>query len=342
MYFLFEGVIHIRRNKQKIRKLSVKPIAAAAYTMLLLTILGTGVNASDGGKVTLNSGTLNVRSAPSVNGEIVSSLPNGSYVTLESENGGWWYAEYDGGKYGYLSSRYIEQLDGNDGTVVTSGGHLNVRTGPGVSYPAFDALPHGKDVVVINENNGWGLVLYDGDTSGYVNLNYISYSGDLGSSQLYKSVSLDVVSFKQYDNRWGEMYVGSSGRKVKNIGCTLTCVAMSESYRTGSVTTPAQVVQSSRFTSGGALYWPSNYVKDYSSDYLSAIYYKLLEGKPVIIETKNRYGTSHWVLVTGYTGGNTLTPSGFIINDPGFENRTTLAQHMTYYPYYSKLVYYTQ
>jgi uncharacterized protein YraI len=222
-----------------------------------------------------------------------------------------------------------------------NGSYLNVRSGPGVSYKAFDALADGADVIVIKETGGWGLVIYDGDSSGYVDMSYISSAPtpDGTYAGVYPPISLDVVSYKQYDSRWADLYVGRSGNTVRSIGSTLTCVAMAESYRNGYYVTPAYVVRNSSFTSGGALYWPTHYTKDYSADYLSAIYAKLCEGKPVIFHSNNRHGSSHWVLVTGFTGGNTLTADKFTINDPGSATRTTLADHLAYYPNYSKIVY---
>jgi len=174
-----------------------------------------------------------------------------------------------------------------------------------------------------------------------VDMSYISDTPSSGEAYVgaYPPVGLDVVSYKQYDSRWADLYVGSSGNTVRNIGCTLTCVAMAESYSAGYYVTPAYIVRNSSFTPGGALYWPSHYTKDYTSDYLSAIYDKLCEGKPVIFHSKNRYGSSHWVLVTGFTGGDTLTADRFTINDPGSASRTTLADHLAYYPNYSKIVY---
>jgi len=73
---------------------------------------------------------------------------------------------------------------------------------------------------------------------------------------------------------------------------------------------------------------------------MNSIYKMLSEGKPVIFHSSNNNGSSHWVLVTGFTGGSSLDADKFIINDPGSSTRTTLADHLRYYPNYSKLVYY--
>jgi len=60
----------------------------------------------------------------------------------------------------------------------------------------------------------------------------------------------------------------------------------------------------------------------------------------VLLGCKNSYGSQHWVVVTGYTGGSTLTASGFTINDPGTSSRTTLSQFLSVYPSFYKILYY--
>ncbi|NLY69092.1 MAG: hypothetical protein GX067_04810, partial [Clostridiales bacterium] len=50
--------------------------------------------------------------------------------------------------------------------------------------------------------------------------------------------------------------------------------------------------------------------------------------------------TSHWVIIYGYTGGQTLSAENFLIRDPASTGRTTLAQYLKLYPSYVKLVHY--
>ena len=95
------------------------------------------------------------------------------------------------------------------------------------------------------------------------------------------------------------------------------------------------------YSSTGNLYWPSDYtVVTSSTGYLNKIYQKLKEGKPVLLGAKNSSGTQHWVVITGFTGGNSLTASGFTINDPGPKYRTNLQQFLNEYPTFYKFFYY--
>ena len=152
-------------------------------------------------------------------------------------------------------------------------------------------------------------------------------------------MALSVPNFKQTDSRWSGTYIGASGKTFAQIGCATTAVAMMESYRTGSTIYPDAMSKKLTYTSSGNLYWPSHYatVTSYS---LSAIYAKLKEGKPVLLGAKNSYGSQHWVVITGFTGGSTLTASGFTIHDPGSNSRTTLQQFLNLYPTFYKYFHY--
>ena len=53
----------------------------------------------------------------------------------------------------------------------------------------------------------------------------------------------------------------------------------------------------------------------------------------------NRSGGQHWVVITGFTGGE-VTAANFTINDPGTSSRTTLAQFLNAYPNFYKYFHY--
>lgn len=61
---------------------------------------------SETGTVRTNGGRLNLRSSPSLEGQIIGAIPNGSTVTITGRNGNW-YAVIYGGQNGYASGDYI-------------------------------------------------------------------------------------------------------------------------------------------------------------------------------------------------------------------------------------------
>ena len=326
----------------------VSMFLTVVFTVTLLTAstmnaLAAGPG-STAGIVTVSS-TLNVRSGSSTGTAIVSSLPNGSYVTLLSKSGSWWKVEYSAGKTGYCSGSYIKPVSGSFAAYVSvSSGNLNVRRGAGVSYDIKAKLPGGKGVVVLSQLNGWSRILYNGTQLGFVSSAYIkSYAtaAPAPSPAIYPAIKLSVPSYKQTDSRWSGVKIGTTGETISTAGCLTTALAMSESYRTGTTVYPNTMASRLTYTAGGTLYWPANYSFSFDTAYLNTLYAQLKAGKTVLFGARNAYGSQHWVVITGYTGGNTLTASGFTVNDPGSSSRTTLQHLLNSYPTFYKVAYYS-
>ena len=312
-------------------------ISTILMAFILASILPLTVQATDlsAGIVTTNGGNLNVRSAASSGSSVVAKMPNGSYLTLVSRSGTWWRVEYASGRYGYCLSDYITKVSGTAAVVATNGSNLNVRSGAGTGYTKIGSLAKGERVIVLSKSGSWSRILYYGTKTGYVSSQYLS-----GSSS-DSPIHLSVPSFKQTDSRWANVTLGNSGKTMAKIGCATTAIAMMESYRAGSVITPDAMAKKLRYTASGSVYWPSHYTAvTNSSGYLSAIYSQLKAGKPVLFGAKNSSGGQHWVVITGFTGGTSLSAAAFTIHDPGSNSRTTLQQFLNAYPNFYKYFFY--
>lgn len=316
------------------RTLSIILFLALTLGAMSLAPQARAANAdSKAGIVTISSGWLNVRSSASTGASKVASLSKGSYVTLISRSGSWWQVEYAKGKYGYCHADYISSVSGTAATVKTNSGRLNVRKGAGTAYAKTGSLAKGETVVVLSTSGGWSRIVYHGTKTGYVSSQYLSSSN--------AAVSLSVPSFKQTDSRWANTLVGESGQTMAQIGCATTAIAMLESYRTGTTITPDAMAKQLNYTPSGSVYWPSHYTTvTNSSGYLTRIYNLLKQGKPVLFGARNAAGKQHWVIIRGYTGGRTLTASGFTILDPGSSSRATLQQFLNVYPTFYKYFHY--
>ena len=280
--------------------------------------------------VQVKSGGLNVRSSPSVSGNVVTTLQKGSYLTLVAKSGSWWQIEYGKGKTGYCHGDYISTVSSQPARVRLNNGSLNVRSGAGTNYSKIGSLSNGESVLVLSQSGGWSKVLYHGTKTGYVSSQYLS----TGAGK-----TLDVPSFKQTDNRWANTYIGSSGKTMAQIGCATTAIAMMESYRTGKTVYPDAMAKSLRYTAGGSVYWPSHYIAVTSqTNYLAKIRELLSSGKPVLFGAKNTAGGQHWVVITGFSGGTTA--ADFTIADPGSNSRGNLQQFLRDYPTFYKYFYY--
>lgn len=289
---------------------------------------------SSAGVVSVTSGSLNVRSSASTSSPVVSSLSKGSFVTLISKSGNWWKVEYADNTYGYCHENYIKTVSGTPATVKLSSGSLNVRSGAGVSYSRIASLYNGEIVIVLSSSNGWSKILFNGTRVGYVSSVYLSTS-------TLSAISLNVPDFKQTDSRWANVKIANSGKTIAQIGCATTAISMMESYRTSTSIYPDAMSKRLSYSSSGNVYWPSHFkVVTSSSNYLNGIYNQLKNGKPVLFGAKKSSGSQHWVVITGYTGGNTLSASNFTINDPGSNTRKTLQQFLNEYPIFYKYFYY--
>lgn len=292
------------------------------------------------GKVNTVSTSLNVRSGAGTGYSRVATVKKDSYLTLVSLDNGWWYVKYADGKYGYCNEDYIFVLSENVKTVKTTYGNLSVRSGAGTSYSIVSKLSSGSQVAILSESNGWAKILYNGSSVGYVSSTYLVSNNSNTSGVKYPSVKLSVPSYKQTDSRWSGVKLGSSSATIGRSGCMVTSFAMTESYRTNTTITPPMMAKKSSFTSSGSMYWPAGYTAYYNSSYLAKIYELLKSGTPVLVGGRASNGATHWVVVTGFAGGNTLSTSSFLINDPGSNTNTTLAQFKAKYVNHIRLMYY--
>ena len=324
----------VKNEVKKMKKILSFILAVIMTGILLLPMNASAISASSkAGIVSVSSGNLNVRNSSSTNSAVVSTLKKGSYIVLISKSGNWWLVEYSRGRYGYCHEDYITELSGSAKRVNIQSGSLNVRSGPSTSYSVSDSLTKDEIVLVLSSSGSWYRVLYNGTKTGYVSSQYLASA----SSSAFGTVSLNVPDFKQTDSRWANKTIGNSGKTIGQIGCATTGIAMMQSYRTGTTIYPDAMSKKLSYTSSGSVYWPSDYtVTTNSTDYLSRIYNLLKAGKPVLFGAKNSYGGQHWVVITGFTGGSTLSASSFTINDPGSKTRTNLQQFLNAYPNFYK------
>lgn len=305
------------------------------FLLLFLTTLllpGNKTKAQDisAGIVSTSGSALNVRSAPSTTSSIKSKLQNNSYVTIYNTSGDFYYVEYTDNSYGYAHKSYIRQVSAASRIVSTNGGVLNVRSQGGTQYSLIDTIPNKERVIVLSSNGYWSKILYDGSKTGYVYNPYLT--------KATSGTRLNVTSYKQFDPRWAYLEVGQSGKTVKQIGCLITSISMTEEYERGYTYTPKAVLQNNTFTQAGAIYWPSDYkITTSSYDYKNKIASILDSGKPVIIGCKNQNGGTHYVVIYAYTDKNNA--SSFLINDPGSSTRKTLKDFLNAYPYFLKYAY---
>lgn len=156
-------------------------IAAAAGVQRAVTTASVSAES----EVTVTVDSLNVRSSPSLQGQIVGKLTGGTKITPlgKSDDGGWWkisysgteayiYAEYAvaGGSYGATAA----VSTGGGSTVSVTSDYLNVRSGPGLGNSIIGQLNGGASVDTLGKSSdgAWWKINYNG-TEGYI---YAAYT----------------------------------------------------------------------------------------------------------------------------------------------------------------------
>ena len=163
---------------------------AAGYTVKAVSKTGT---------VNTPGTTLNVRSGPATGNDVVSSLKDGTKVTITGQVTDWWRIDLGNGKSGFVNSAFVK-LDpgsaggGDDqagtpvekpaentrtGTVNVPGTTLNVRSGPGTTYSIIGNFSHGTRITVSTENSAWYKLSYTGMTA-YVSSAYVVLDAPAG------------------------------------------------------------------------------------------------------------------------------------------------------------------
>lgn len=312
------------------------------YVMLSLAafavMFSLSASAATAGKVTTSGGNLNLRKSPSLTAEVINTAKNGSWLTVESQQGQWYKVSYGKGKTAYAYADYVKNYpNAVEGEVNITSGVLNVRKGPGMDYAVKNTIGKGEKVIVVKSNSTWAGIVYQGNKTGYVAKKYLKINT---ASVSYPSVKLSVPSFKQYDSRWKSYPIGTTGGTIGSIGCLTTAIAMVESHRASENITPPEMAKKLSYSSSGSLYWPSDYVRNsISVNYRQEIYSLLKSGKPVIVGASKSSGGQHWVVVYGYEGSENLTDGKFLIHDPGSEQRSTLDSFFEVYSVKDRLVY---
>ena len=216
------------------RILSISLTITILLSLFVFPIKSYGATlTSQAGVVSLSSGRLNVRKSASTGSTVLTSLSNGSYITLISLSGSWYYVEYADGKYGYCHKSYIKPDSGKTAIVNTNSTSLNVRSGAGTNYSVKDSVSKGDIVIILSTSNDWSKILYDGVKTGYVSGKYLKTSQP--ASTTYSAVSLNVPDFKQTDSRWANVIIGNSGKTIGKIGCATTAIAIIMGLACGSI-----------------------------------------------------------------------------------------------------------
>ena len=153
-----------------------------ALIITLAVILPCGAQAEKQGIV--KGGWLILRSDPSFYGQIKSSYPSGTVVTITGQVGAWYAVTTPDGLTGYMLGDYL-QVSGSGGKIpkettayVTSANGLNVRlrSGPGKGYSIIASYAPGTKCTILSAGKNWCRIQI-GNYTGYMMTQFLTNKG---------------------------------------------------------------------------------------------------------------------------------------------------------------------
>lgn len=182
----------------------------------------------------VESGNLNVRAVPSIDGKLVGKMPkNSACEVLEVTEDGW--AHITSGEVdGYVSTDYLlmgpdAKMKANDivcTVAVANVDGLNVREQPGTDSAILTQVPQGEEMEYVETLDGWVRVSIDGEDA-YVSAEYVTVNERLDTAVtmtelLYGVGVSDVrVELVEYAKQFlGNPYVWGGTSLTKGADCS--------------------------------------------------------------------------------------------------------------------------
>ncbi len=141
--------------------------------LLLCSITGMKVEASEPPRVAVTVAGLNFRPGPGLQYYVLEVLRRGTNLTVLTTENGWFLVRKNDGSTGWVAGRYTSGPGVRNylqavNMARTTAGSLNIRTGPGLNFVNFDQLPRGTRLTVLAEEKGWLLVRLNHGATGWV------------------------------------------------------------------------------------------------------------------------------------------------------------------------------
>lgn len=156
------------------------------FVSLIPSAYATSNTTTQTGQIVNCRYSVNVRSGPSTSYPIIGTAPKGAVYTVAGKSGSYYQINYNGRAgyvyYSYLAVSTVQattqtstQSATGTGTIVNCKSGVNVRSGPGTSYPIIGIAPKGAVYTVTGKSGSYYKMIYNGRT-GYVYYSFISVS----------------------------------------------------------------------------------------------------------------------------------------------------------------------
>ncbi len=168
----------------------------------------------------VRAASLNLRQGPDTRYPVIGVVQEGQLLNSSGRIGGW-YRVTVGGQAGFVHYEYVDVIDQNNPPQVPVGiplaqttvNSLNMRTGPGVSFPVITRLTR-NTIVAVLEEGPWARVMLDNGAVGFVASEYIA------AAEGQAIVRINASSVNQRTGPGTDYSVMAT----HSLGSTLTCL----------------------------------------------------------------------------------------------------------------------
>ena len=151
----------------------MKKILAAVMAVVLMLGMLTAAQADQ--IATVKGGRLRLRASASSTGNVLTSYPTGTVVTIKGTYGKWCQVVTPDGRTGFMDSNYLTLTTSpapdtpvGTATVVSENGkNVRLRSGPGTKYSTIGSYPVGTQATILKRSAEWDRVTIGGIT-GYM------------------------------------------------------------------------------------------------------------------------------------------------------------------------------
>lgn len=150
---------------------------ATGYVMTKFLSFGAGAGTTITARVYTSGGNLNLRQTASAWALVLTSIPNGTEISVLEKGDSWCRVSWQG-TTGYVMTDYLSfsgaQAMNTKGWIVTGiSGSVNVRQSASYSATAISAFAPGTQITITGKEGEWYAVTW-GSVSGYVHADYVT------------------------------------------------------------------------------------------------------------------------------------------------------------------------
>lgn len=190
-------------------------------TILLFCLIATPAFAS---AQVITTTTINMRNGPGMSYSIVGVIPNDTMLQVLNQVGSWYEVRYNDAS-GYISKNYVRSAvsQGTASSNVLITAMINMRSGPGSSYPKVTTVPKGVIVPLLEQDGAWCKILYN-TSEGYVSSVYASPTSEEPTDTSVSGMNVKALamvnvrtSSSSTSPRCGVMYPGDIAERKSEI-----------------------------------------------------------------------------------------------------------------------------